>query len=400
MVQQSKKKSKKKIIIFSILAAVLAVLALLVVLGSKNEPVIPVQVEKVTSRTVTQTVLSTGKIYPEIQVLISPEVSGEIIELPVKEGMKVAKGDLLVRIKPDIYIAAKDRADAGLKSAQANLTQGESEYNRAKELFLKGLISESELEAAKTTYETRRAFYDQAKASVDQMAEDLRKTTVYAPMAGIVSGLQVELGERVLGTAQFQGTQVMTVADLSHMESRVDVGENDIVLISIGDTARIEVDAITDRKLTGIVYEIGNAAKTRGLGTQEEVTNFEVKIRIVDTEPRLRPGIGNSKQVSLKSLPHIIAASRNIRMAIDARVIPPFLAMPVTLSSATEKSDSNFPPTTFTSVSMPLILKSLSTILDDAALINAFKVDAVSSAFVTSPSASYPFSFMTFAALK
>ncbi|HLB00247.1 MAG TPA: efflux RND transporter periplasmic adaptor subunit [Bacteroidota bacterium] len=306
MVQQSKKKSKKKIIIFSILAAVLAVLALLVVLGSKNEPVIPVQVEKVTSRTVTQTVLSTGKIYPEIQVLISPEVSGEIIELPVKEGMKVAKGDLLVRIKPDIYIAAKDRADAGLKSAQANLTQGESEYNRAKELFLKGLISESELEAAKTTYETRRAFYDQAKASVDQMAEDLRKTTVYAPMAGIVSGLQVELGERVLGTAQFQGTQVMTVADLSHMESRVDVGENDIVLISIGDTARIEVDAITDRKLTGIVYEIGNAAKTRGLGTQEEVTNFEVKIRIVDTEPRLRPGMSMNATIETDTRPDVL----------------------------------------------------------------------------------------------
>ncbi len=302
----SKKKSKKKVIVFSLIGAVLVVLALLVILGSKNEPVIPVQVEKVVSRTVTQTVLSTGKIYPEVQVLISPEVSGEITELPVKEGMKVAKGDLLMRIKPDIYVAAKDRADAGLKSAQANLNQGESEYNRAKELFQKGLISASELEAAKTTYETRRAFYDQAKASVDQAAEDLRKTTVYAPMAGTISGLSVEAGERVLGTQQFQGTQVMTVADLSHMEARVDVGENDIVLISIGDTTRIEVDALTDKKLTGIVYEIGNAAKTKGLGTQEEVTNFEVKIRIIDDEPRLRPGMSMNATIETETRQNVL----------------------------------------------------------------------------------------------
>jgi len=297
----SRKKSKKKVVVFSLIGAVLVVLALLVILGSKNEPIIPIQVEKVASRTVTQTVLSTGKIYPEVQVIISPEVSGEITSLPVKEGQKVEKGDLLMRIKPDIYVAAKDRADAGLKSAQANLNQGESEYNRAKELFQKGLISESELEAAKTTYETRRAFYDQAKASVDQAAEDLRKTTIYAPMAGTISGLSVEAGERVLGTQQFQGTQVMTVADLSHMEARVDVGENDIVLISIGDTTRIEVDAITDKKLTGIVYEIGNAAKTKGLGTQEEVTNFEVKIRILDDEPRLRPGMSMNATIETET---------------------------------------------------------------------------------------------------
>lgn len=296
-----KKKSKKKVVIISLLGVALAVLALLVILGSKGEPVVAVQTEKVSSRTITQTVLATGKIYPEIQVAITPEVSGEIIDLPVREGMKVAKGDLLMRIKPDIYVAAKDRAAAGLASAKANLSQGESEYNRAKELFQKGLISESELEAAKTTYETRRAFYDQAQASVDQAAEDLRKTSIYAPMAGTVSALAVEQGERVLGTAQFQGTQVMTVADLTNMEARVDVGENDIVLIAPGDTVRIEVDAITDRKLTGIVYEIGNTAKTRGLGTQEEVTNFEVRIRIVDKEPRLRPGMSMNATIETET---------------------------------------------------------------------------------------------------
>lgn len=300
------KKSKKKVIIISVLGAVLIVLALLVVLGSKNETVVPVQTEKVQARTLTQTVLATGKIYPEIQVLISPEVSGEIIELPVKEGMRVDRGDLLMRIKPDIYMAARDRAAAGLASMQASLTQGEAEYKRAKELFQKGLISESELESAQTVYETRRANYDQAKASLDQSNEDLRKTTVYAPMAGTISALSVELGERVLGTQQFQGTQVMTVADLSNMEARVDVGENDIVLISLGDTVRIEVDAITDKKLTGIVYEIGNTAKTKGLGTQEEVTNFEVKIRIVDKEPRLRPGMSMNATIETETKQNVL----------------------------------------------------------------------------------------------
>lgn len=300
------KKSKKKVIIIAMLGAALLVLALLVILGSKNEPVVQIQTEKVAMRTVTQTVLATGKIHPEIQVLISPEVSGEITELPVKEGMRVTRGDLLMRIKPDIYVAARDRAAAGLASARANLSQGESEQKRANELFQKGLISESELEAARTTYETRRAFYDQSQASLNQASEDLHKTTIYAPMSGTISALSVEAGERVLGTAQFQGTQVMTVADLSNMESRVDVGENDIVLISPGDTVRIEVDAITDKKLTGIVYEIGNTAKTKGLGSQEEVTNFEVKIRIVDKEPRLRPGMSMNATIETETKQNVL----------------------------------------------------------------------------------------------
>jgi HlyD family secretion protein len=302
----TQKKSKKKVIVISIIGAVLIVLALLVVLGNKNETVVQVQTETVKARTLTQTVLATGKIYPELQVLISPEVSGEIIELPVKEGMRVDRGDLLMRIKPDLYIAAKDRAAAGLASTQASLTQGEAEYKRAKELFAKGLISASELESAGTTYETRRAFYDQAKASLDQANTDLRKTTIYAPMAGTISALTVENGERVLGTQQFQGTQVMTVADLSNMEARVDVGENDIVLISLGDTVRIEVDAITDKKLTGIVYEIGNTAITRGQGTQEEVTNFQVKIRIVDKEFRLRPGMSMNATIETETKQNVL----------------------------------------------------------------------------------------------
>ena len=280
------KKSKKKIIIFSIIGVLVIVLTLLVILGSKKEPVFTVQTEKVARRTITQAVTATGKIYPEVQVIITPEVSGEIILLPMKEGTKVKRGDLLLKIKPDIYLAMRDQAASGLASTKASLLRAESEYKRSHELSSKGLISASDLEQANMSYEVARAQFDQADAQLKQVNESLSKTSIFSPMDGTISDLKVEQGERVLGTSQFQGTTVMTVADLSRMEARVDVGENDIILISIGDTARIEVDAVQNKKLNGIVYEIGNSAKTKGLGTQEEVTNFQVKIRILDRGSR------------------------------------------------------------------------------------------------------------------
>ncbi|MBI1807683.1 MAG: efflux RND transporter periplasmic adaptor subunit [Ignavibacteria bacterium] len=301
------KKSKKKIIILSIAGALLVVITLLVIMGSKKEPVFTVQTEKVQRRTITQVVTATGKIYPEVQVIITPEVSGEITALPVKEGVRVKKGDLLMKIKPDTYIALRDRAVAELASAKASLQRSESEYKRARELFGKGLISSSELEQANTSYEVAKAQYDQAEAALKQSTENLNKTTIYSPMEGTISELKVELGERVLGTSQFQGTTVMTVADLSRMEGRVDVGENDIVLISVGDTARIDVDAIPDRKLIGVVYEIGNSAKTKGLGTQEEVTNFQVKIRVLDKDVILRPGMSMTAMIETETKKNVVA---------------------------------------------------------------------------------------------
>lgn len=299
-------KSKKKVIIFSVGGGLLVVLALLVILGSKKEPVVNVQVEKVMRRTVTQTVTATGKISPEVQVVISPEVSGEITALPVKEGMKVRKGDLLMKIKPDIYVALRDRSAADLASTKASLDRSQSEFKRANELFTKGLISKSELEQKNTEYEVTKAQYNQADAALKQSNENLAKTTIYSPMDGIVSQLKVELGERVLGTSQFQGTTVMTVADLSRMEARVDVGENDVVLLSVGDTTRIEVDAFADRKLTGIVYQIGNSAKSKGTGTQEEVTNFEVRIRIIDKDVVLRPGMSMTATIETETRRNVL----------------------------------------------------------------------------------------------
>jgi len=301
------KKSKKKIFIFSGIGALLAVLIFLVIIGSKKVAVVRVQVEKAALRTLTQTVTASGKIQPEVQVAISPEVSGEIIELPVREGQKVNKGELLLKIKPDIYVARRDQMEAAMKSAKANMERSQSEQRRSQDLYAKGLISDSELEAAQTLYHVNQAQYEQAQAALNQAVEDLRKTTVYSPMKGTVSQLNSELGERVLGTQQFQGTNVMTIADLSRMEARVDVDENDVVLISVGDTARIEADAYRDKKLTGVVYEIAKSATTKGLGTQQEVTNFEVKIRILDKNLDLLPGMSVTADVETETKKNVIS---------------------------------------------------------------------------------------------
>ncbi|HUL43360.1 MAG TPA: efflux RND transporter periplasmic adaptor subunit [Bacteroidota bacterium] len=301
------KKSRKKVIIFSIGGALLIVLVALIIMGSKKEPVFTIQTEKVQRRTITQAVTATGKIYPEVQVVITPEVSGEITDLPVKEGYVVKKGDLLMKIKPDIYVAMRDQAASGLSSAKASLQKAESDYKRGMDLSSKGLISTADLEQVTTAYELAKANFDQADASLKQASENLLKTTITSPMDGTISELDVERGERVLGTSQFQGTTVMTVADLSRMEARVDVGENDIINLVVGDTARIAVDAIPDHKLTGLVYEIGNSAKTTGAGTQEEVTNFQVKIRILDKNVPLRPGMSMTATVETQTKKNVLA---------------------------------------------------------------------------------------------
>src|SRR5208283_3309458 len=176
------KKSKKKVIIFSIIGALVIVLVALVIMESKKEPVFTVQTEKTQRRTITQAVTATGKIYPEVQVTITPEVSGEIISLPVRDGAKVKKGDLLVKIKPEIYIAMRDQAASGLQSAKASLQKSESDLKRSKGLYSKGLNSDADLELANTTYQLAKANYDQAEAGLNQASENLAKTTIYSPM--------------------------------------------------------------------------------------------------------------------------------------------------------------------------------------------------------------------------
>ena len=301
------KKSKKKIIIFSSIGVVLVVLGFILFLGSKKEPILAVQVEKVKARTLTQVVTATGKNQPEVQVKISPEVSGEIVALPIKEGDRVKKGDLLMKIKPDLYIAQRDQMSAMLLQTKARLVKAELEFNRFRTLLEKKLVSQSDYDQAYAEYQTAKASYAQAEASLNQSNESLQKTTVISPMDGTVSQLNSELGERVLGTNQFQGTDVMTIADLSRMEARVDVSETDVILVAIGDTARIAIDAFPNRKVNAVVYEIANTARSTGAGTQEEVTNFQVKMRIVDKDLVLRPGMSMTADVETETKQNVLS---------------------------------------------------------------------------------------------
>lgn len=320
MPNNSKRKKKRIFALIGILALIIA-LAVVAISSGGREKVVAVQVAKVERRNITQIVTGTGRIQPEVEVKISAEVSGEIIEMPVKVGQSVKKGQLLVKIKPDFYIARKEAMEANLKSAmsqldiaKANLLKAESEFKRAEELYNKKLISDAEYENARTSYNVAKAQYssatsavEQAKASLKQAQEDLAKTVIYSPIDGVVTQINAEVGERVVGTSQMAGTVIMVVADLSKMEARVDVSEVDVIHVSIGDTAILSVDAIPERKLKGVVYEISNSAKTKGLGTQEEVVNFEVRIKIIDKEPKLRPGMSVTADIETEKKYNVLA---------------------------------------------------------------------------------------------
>jgi HlyD family secretion protein len=317
------KKSKKKIIIFSVIGLVLVVLVLLVFLGSKKDAVLTVQTEKIQKRTITQIVSATGKIQPVIKVKINAEVSGEIIALPVREGQRVGKGQLLVRIKPDAYQAGVDQAQAQTNMSEANLRKADADYKRSQELYGKKLISEAELELSKASFESAKASRDQAAASFKSAKETYSKATIFAPMDGVVSQLNSELGERVSGSTFTQGTEIMTISDLNRMEARVDVGENDVVLVSVGDTAKVDVDSYPDRKFIGTVSQIANTAKSRGLGTQDEVTNFEVRI-LLHTPPGVsfRPGMSMSADIETETHANVLAVpiqSVTVRMPKDEK---------------------------------------------------------------------------------
>lgn len=243
---------------------------------------------------VVETVSATGKIQPEVEVMLSSEVSGEIIELPVVEGQQVERGDLLVRVNPDIYQSSLERAQAGLQNvraglaqAEANLRQAEANYERNRPLFEKGIISKAEWDQIVSAYEIAQAnresaFYNvqSSAATVNEARENLGRTNIYAPMSGTISSLDAELGERVVGTQQMAGTEIMRVADLSNMEVEVDVNENDIVKVSIGDSTIVEVDAYLRDQFRGVVTEISNSASSAL--TADQVTNFRVKVRILE----------------------------------------------------------------------------------------------------------------------
>jgi HlyD family secretion protein len=306
---------RKKIVVFTLIAVVLAGLTAAALLR-KREPIITVQTEKIGRKNLTEIVVANGKIQPVLQVKISPEVSGEIIELPVKEGQMVQKGDLIMKIKPDFYIARRNEAEAsyksslaGLTSAEANLAKAEAEFKRNEELFARKLISDSVQMEFKTGFDVAKAQVlsarhqvEMAKAFLARADEELAKTTIVAPLSGTISKLNSQLGERVVGTATMAGTDVMIIADLNEMEARVDIGEVDIVLIAPGQHSRLEVDAFKDRKFAGTVTEIANSSKGSGFGqatSSSEATKFEVKIRIKDKE-QFRPGMSVTAEIETR----------------------------------------------------------------------------------------------------
>jgi HlyD family secretion protein len=311
---------RKKQIIYGLIALVVLWIVGSIIWGKREKP-IPVTTEAAIRKTIVQTVSATGKIQPEVEVKISPEVAGEIIELPVEDGMRVKKGDLLLKIKPDSYKALLEQQEAAISAAKAtNLQQKATmlktgqDLKRAEDLFGKKLISVQEYNAseaaddvAKNTYESSLHEIERAQAGSSQARDQLSKTTIYSPIDGTVTILNSKLGERLVATGQFAGTEVMRVADLSRMEARVDVNENDVVNVKLGDKAEIKIDAYGDRRFKGTVYQIGNTGKTTGSGTQEEVTNFEVKIRIEDHDVELKPALSCTADIQTNEVKDVVA---------------------------------------------------------------------------------------------
>ena len=262
------------------------------VIGSKDKGT-EIEIANVAASTIVETVSATGKIQPEIEVKISSEVSGEIIALNVKEGQVVKKGDLLVKINPDLYTSSYNRTisnlsgtKAGLNQSEASYKEAKANYDRNKSLYDKGIISRADWDKAIASFEVAKAnkqnaYYNvqSASATVLEAKDNLGRTTIYAPADGTISVLNVELGERVLGTQQMAGTEILRVANLNNMEVEVDVNENDIVKIKVGDKANVEVDAYLKKQFKKVVTSISNSASSTL--TAEQVTNFKVKVRIL-----------------------------------------------------------------------------------------------------------------------
>jgi HlyD family secretion protein len=328
----ARKKSRRKWWIILAIVVVIALIAAAVVKSKQAVKPTMVTTEKAVVRTITHLVTATGKVQPEIEVAIAPEVSGEIIALPLKEGAVVKKGDVIIRIKPDFYAAAVDQQEAALASskaasilATANQDKAEEDYRRADDLYQKKLISDADYTVAKTSKDVARANHEaslaairQVQGSLNQYRDQLSKTTIYAPMDGTISVLNNEEGERVVGTGQFAGTEVMRIADLSRMEVRVKVNENDIVNVKIGDHTAISIDAFPGRKFDGTVSEISSSALTTGSGSasnnqaalaasaSDEVTNFLVRIRITDKEAHLRPGMSGTVDIATETVKDVV----------------------------------------------------------------------------------------------
>lgn len=287
---------------------------------NKGEELTEVTVEKAQRGDITSVVTATGKVHPEVEVTISSEVAGEIIELGVKDGQRVEKGDLLVRVNPDRLEAQVLQQEAALRASKANaseakarLLQAELDLKRQKNLFEKGFATQEQLDDAETSLEISQASHQATLSRIEQQEmqlkearDSLAKATTYAPIAGTITSLSSEIGDRVVGTGQFAGTEIMRVADLSQMEIRVDVSESDIVQVKIGDPATIEIEALPDDEFEGEVSEIANSAAEESNSSSGELTTFQVKVRLLEPDQRIRPGMTATADIATQTVTNVV----------------------------------------------------------------------------------------------
>ena len=339
------KKSKSRIWIIITVIGGLILLAVTLYFLKGGDKATKVLVEKTSRRTIKQTVAAIGKIQPEVEVKISSETSGEIVSLLAKEGNDVKKGQLLARIKPDLFETQLEQYRASVKAssvaieiAKIEVERTEIELKRTSDLYKKEYASKQDLDNAKAAYDRAQGQYQtsltdklRADAALKQIEVSVSRTSIFAPINGTVTKLAIQQGEKVLGTAQMQGTEMMRVSDLSVMNAIVDVDESDVVKVKIGDTARIKIDAFPNRTLNGFVYEISHSPKQKGLGTQDEVINFEVKIRLIDSENALRPGMSCNVEIETEIKDNIIAvplqsvtirsdSKKDEKQSVDSRI--------------------------------------------------------------------------------
>jgi HlyD family secretion protein len=291
---------KKKRNILIIAGVVVALLILVIIAKKKSGGIMAVQTEKVSKGRVEATVSGQAKIQPELQVKISAKVSGQIIKVGVKDGDYVRKGQFLCQLDPEFYRASVERTESSLKSAMAGFQKAKNEYERAKQLSNQNLISQSELDTYKSSFEQAEAQVQQMQASLKQDRDDLSKTTIYAPMDGTVSQLNKKVGEMAMGS-QFTLDVIMVVADLTRMLAETEIDENDVVSVSLGDTAKIQIDAYPDTSFKGLVTEIANTGTSKGQSTQEEITNFLVKVLMVQKPKSLKPSMSATVDVTTDS---------------------------------------------------------------------------------------------------
>ena len=362
---------KKKTIIWII---VIVILLIVVLIGGKKAGWFgksgnfkQIEVTNISLIDIVETVAATGKIQPEVEIKLSSEVSGEIIKLPIKEGQQVKKGDLLVSINPDLVQALVNQSQAGLQNVKAQLTQAEANldnlklnFDRNKELYEKGVISKSDWERTFTDYEVAKAnvksaYYNvqSAQSSVKQSRDNLARTSIFAPRDGTISKLSVELGERVVGTAQMAGTEIVRVANLNNMEVEVDVNETDIVKVNVGDSTIVEVDAYLKREFKGVVTEIANTAENTL--SVDQVTNFKVKVRILpesykdlsadkpENSSPFRPGMTATVDIITNKKENIIGVPiSSIVIKTDTSSVKPKKIVKETISIKTEKFECVF----------------------------------------------------------